>query len=130
MRNLIQEACQGPVRDAVKTFASKLSTLSESDLRPIVLKDFQVSSQTFASHPGPRCSCPACIHAGIRINSTIERLHRPCAAAIGYMAVDVVRSKEQLIGYSFLEGNLTMPKKTTLNQGKGDGHAVAQDVQT
>ena len=45
MRNLIQEACQGPVRNAM-TKAAQLSTLmqlSEADLRPVVLKDFQVT---------------------------------------------------------------------------------------
>lgn len=44
MRNLIQEACQGPVRHAMARAAqlSALVQLSEADLRPVVLKDFQV----------------------------------------------------------------------------------------
>lgn len=44
MRNLIQEACQGPVRNAMTKAAqlSNLMQLSEADLRPVVLKDFQV----------------------------------------------------------------------------------------
>ena len=44
MRNLIQEACQGPVRNAMARAAqeSALVQLSEADLRPVVLKDFQV----------------------------------------------------------------------------------------
>ncbi|KAL3148591.1 hypothetical protein ABBQ38_014021 [Trebouxia sp. C0009 RCD-2024] len=47
MRNLIQEACQGPVRNAM-TKAAQLSTfmqLSEADLRPVVLKDFQMAAK-------------------------------------------------------------------------------------
>ena len=45
MRNLIQEACQGPVRSAMTKAAqlSNLMQLSEADLRPVVLKDFQVN---------------------------------------------------------------------------------------
>ena len=44
MRNLIQEACQGPVRNAMGQAAqlSALAQLSEADLRPVILKDFQV----------------------------------------------------------------------------------------
>ena len=44
MRNLIQEACQGPVRDAVAAAAncSALQQMSESDLRPVIIRDFQV----------------------------------------------------------------------------------------
>ena len=47
MRNLIQEACQGPVRNAMTKAAqlSNLMQLSEADLRPVVLKDFQVNWQ-------------------------------------------------------------------------------------
>lgn len=41
MRALVQEACQGPVRDAVAHHAHKLADLSEADLRPLVLRDFQ-----------------------------------------------------------------------------------------
>lgn len=42
MRNLIQEACQGPVRDAVASHGCALAQLSEADLRAVVLRDFQV----------------------------------------------------------------------------------------
>lgn len=42
MRALVQEACQGPVRDAVAMHAEKLATLSEADLRPLNIRDFQV----------------------------------------------------------------------------------------
>ena len=42
MRALVQEACQGPVRDAVAAHAEKLATLSEADLRPLNIRDFQV----------------------------------------------------------------------------------------
>ncbi|KAK9817994.1 hypothetical protein WJX72_005483 [[Myrmecia] bisecta] len=45
MRNLIQEACQGPVRDAVAQHASAVASLSEADLRPIVLRDFQMAAK-------------------------------------------------------------------------------------
>jgi hypothetical protein len=41
MRALIQEACQGPVRDVVAGHAARLAELSEADLRPVVLRDFQ-----------------------------------------------------------------------------------------
>ncbi|EIE23907.1 AAA-domain-containing protein [Coccomyxa subellipsoidea C-169] len=41
MRALVQEACQGPVRDAVALHAHKLADLSEADLRPLILRDFQ-----------------------------------------------------------------------------------------
>ena len=41
MRALIQEACQGPVRDVVAGHAARLAELCEADLRPVVLRDFQ-----------------------------------------------------------------------------------------
>jgi len=44
MRALVQEACQGPVRDAVASHGHKLADLSEADLRPLVLRDFQARS--------------------------------------------------------------------------------------
>ncbi|DBA92638.1 hypothetical protein WJX77_003832 [Trebouxia sp. C0004] len=47
MRNLIQEACQGPVRNAMGQAAelSALAQLSEADLRPVILKDFQMAAK-------------------------------------------------------------------------------------
>lgn len=42
MRGLIQEACQGPVRDAVAAHGSAVANISEDDLRPVILRDFQV----------------------------------------------------------------------------------------
>ena len=44
MRNLIQEACQGPIRDAVAaaTNCAALQHMSEADLRAVMLRDFQV----------------------------------------------------------------------------------------
>lgn len=42
MRNLIQEACQGPVRDAVARHGAAVAHISEDDLRPVVVRDFQV----------------------------------------------------------------------------------------
>lgn len=60
MKNLVQEACQGPVRDAIQHTRHKrssgpneqngISGLSDSDLRPVVIKDFQVIPQVFAHH--------------------------------------------------------------------------------
>lgn len=50
MRALVQEACQGPVRDAVATHAEKLATLSEADLRPLNIRDFQVHAIVMWSH--------------------------------------------------------------------------------
>ncbi|WIA20132.1 hypothetical protein OEZ85_005982 [Tetradesmus obliquus] len=41
MRNLIQEACQGPIRDAVAQVGEAVATLSDADLRPVRVKDFQ-----------------------------------------------------------------------------------------
>ena len=34
---------QGPVRDAVKMHGAGVASISEADLRPVVIKDFQVS---------------------------------------------------------------------------------------
>jgi hypothetical protein len=42
MKMLIQEACQGPVRDAFKASAGALAELRAEELRPVVLRDFQV----------------------------------------------------------------------------------------
>ncbi len=43
MKMLIQEACQGPVRDAFKADSAALSGLTAEALRPVVLRDFQVN---------------------------------------------------------------------------------------
>ncbi|KAK9842695.1 hypothetical protein WJX74_000817 [Apatococcus lobatus] len=45
MKNLIQEACQGPVRDAVARHGSAIAKISEEDLRPVLLKDFQMATR-------------------------------------------------------------------------------------
>ena len=45
MRALIQEACQGAVRDVVAGQAARLASLSEADLRPVNLRDFQVGKK-------------------------------------------------------------------------------------
>ncbi|KAK9788153.1 hypothetical protein WJX73_010857 [Symbiochloris irregularis] len=45
MRALIQEACQGPVRDAVAQKGAAVAEIAESDLRPVVLRDFQVAAR-------------------------------------------------------------------------------------
>ncbi len=42
MKNLIQEACQGPLRDACKAHGADVSGLTAEALRPVVLRDFQV----------------------------------------------------------------------------------------
>ena len=45
MRNLIQEACQGPVRDAVAARGAAIAGLSDADLRPVTLRDFQMAAR-------------------------------------------------------------------------------------
>ena len=54
MRNLIQEACQGPIRDAVAaaTNCAALQHMSEADLRPVMLRDFQVGRAAGLSSAG------------------------------------------------------------------------------
>ncbi len=43
MKNLIQEACQGPVRDLFRSLgAAGVTNVAASDLRPVCLRDFQV----------------------------------------------------------------------------------------
>jgi AAA+ superfamily predicted ATPase len=45
MKNLIQEACQGPIREAVRSAGAKVATLQEQDLRPVVRRDFAIAAQ-------------------------------------------------------------------------------------
>ena len=45
MKNLIQEACQGPVRDAVRAAGAGVAALSEADLRAVMLRDFAVAAR-------------------------------------------------------------------------------------
>ena len=45
MKNLIQEACQGPIREAVRSAGAKVATLQEHDLRPVVRRDFAIAAQ-------------------------------------------------------------------------------------
>ncbi|KXZ44405.1 hypothetical protein GPECTOR_68g376 [Gonium pectorale] len=44
MKNLIQEACQGPVRDLFRT-RGNVTDVAPSDLRPVQLRDFQMASK-------------------------------------------------------------------------------------
>jgi hypothetical protein len=54
MKNLIQEACQGPVRDAVRAAGAGVAALQEADLRPVVLRDFAAAAlaQRASVEPG------------------------------------------------------------------------------
>ncbi|GBF93788.1 fidgetin [Raphidocelis subcapitata] len=46
MRNLIQEACQGPVREAVAAAGGeRVAQLRGEDLRPVRLRDFQIAAK-------------------------------------------------------------------------------------
>ena len=45
MKNLIQEACQGPIREAVRSAGAKVATLQEHDLRPVVVRDFAIAAK-------------------------------------------------------------------------------------
>jgi hypothetical protein len=54
MRNLIQEACQGPVREAVVAAGSeRVAQLRGEDLRPVRLRDFQVAAKV-GRRAGPK----------------------------------------------------------------------------
>ncbi|GAX82390.1 hypothetical protein CEUSTIGMA_g9818.t1 [Chlamydomonas eustigma] len=44
MRNFVQEACQGPVRDALRS-GRDVGGMQEQDLRPVNLKDFQMAQR-------------------------------------------------------------------------------------
>ncbi|GAB4816920.1 hypothetical protein N2152v2_003966 [Parachlorella kessleri] len=54
MKNLIQEACQGPVRDAVKTHGSGVASLQAEDLRPVVVRDFQMAARAQKASVEPK----------------------------------------------------------------------------
>lgn len=54
MKNLIQEACQGPVRDAVRAAGAAVAALSESDLRAVVVKDFAIAARAQKASVEPR----------------------------------------------------------------------------
>lgn len=45
MKNLIQEACQGPIREAVRSAGAKVASLQETDLRPVTLRDFAIAAK-------------------------------------------------------------------------------------
>lgn len=48
MKNLIQEACQGPVRDAVRAMSgggAGVAAIQETDLREVLLRDFAVAAR-------------------------------------------------------------------------------------
>ncbi|CAG9464841.1 unnamed protein product [Pedinophyceae sp. YPF-701] len=53
MRNLIQEACQGPVRDAVASHGADVVNLSEGDLRAVNVKDFQLAARAQKASVAP-----------------------------------------------------------------------------
>ena len=60
MRNLIQEACQGPVRNAMGQAAqlSALAHLSEEDFQAIVLHHSCYDVCTKDAKKGSQCACP------------------------------------------------------------------------
>ncbi|GMH37221.1 hypothetical protein BSKO_05094 [Bryopsis sp. KO-2023] len=53
MKNLVQEACQGPVRDAMQSMRAGISNILEADLRPVKIKDFQVAARAQKPSVGP-----------------------------------------------------------------------------
>ena len=52
MRALIQEACQGPVRDAVAAHGERVAELSAADLRPVVRRDFAAAARAARASVG------------------------------------------------------------------------------
>ena len=48
---------QGPVRDAVKVHGAGVADISEEDLRPVVIKDFQASLQPPHVLPDEASAC-------------------------------------------------------------------------
>jgi SpoVK/Ycf46/Vps4 family AAA+-type ATPase len=57
VRNLIQEACQGPVREAVAAAGGeRVAQLRGEDLRPVRLRDFQVAAKVGAVEFGWRAA--------------------------------------------------------------------------
>ncbi len=71
MRNLIQEACQNPIRELNKQhMGSGLPTgLTARDLRPVTLKDFKVSRKRKHKHTHvTQCHRPA--HTGAEAHPT------------------------------------------------------------
>lgn len=64
MRALIQEACQGAVRDVVAGQAARLADLSEADLRPVNLRDFQARCSS-ATTQSRALQCTSRLYFGI-----------------------------------------------------------------
>lgn len=54
MKNLIQEACQGPVRDQFKDNGADITTVSEEALRPVNLKDFRNAAKAQKASVGEK----------------------------------------------------------------------------
>ena len=48
---------QGPVRDAVKHHGAGVADILEADLRPVVLRDFQVGLTPCPESTNPMCRC-------------------------------------------------------------------------
>lgn len=78
MKNLIQEACQGPVRDAVKQHGSGVAALQADDLRPVVLRDFQVGSGA------QRVCFLCCLWEGPQQGDGVDRVQGLCATWVRY----------------------------------------------
>jgi SpoVK/Ycf46/Vps4 family AAA+-type ATPase len=58
MRNLIQEACQGPVRAAVARVGEHVAALSDADLRPV--RKFTCAKKVGGASAVLPCCCCCC----------------------------------------------------------------------
>lgn len=76
MKNLIQEACQGSIREAIATHREGISLLTERDLRPIILRDFQVRAAACNAHCRVHASTnlTLCVGSQLRYGCGFERI--------------------------------------------------------
>lgn len=78
MKNLIQEACQGPLRDACKAHGADVSGLTAEALRPVVLRDFQVWGHLLAGWWVGRRSSDVCAGCCCNASASQRSLHGLC----------------------------------------------------
>lgn len=93
MKNLIQEACQGPLRDACKAHGADVSGLTADALRPVVLRDFQVQPTAGA----PAEMRLACVHACCYLHDCCNGRESNCACAISLIPTRVTTYRRRCV---------------------------------
>lgn len=89
MRNLIQEACQGPVRSAVASHGEAVASLCDADLRPVRTEACQLPQSRQTLSLCCKCSCVlATVNPADNVTCTSQATGTQTLGGLNQLCVD------------------------------------------